>query len=104
MRALALGVLLTCTPAFAQDVPPAEVLQSGQVVTQAGAALTVEPGSAYLPPARLLATAKELERLRAENASLKESISAVPVWAWVAGGVVLGGAAVGLGVALWPKP
>jgi hypothetical protein len=102
-------MLLAQAPAFAADppvadVPAAELLASGQVVTERGAVLTVEPGAAYLPPARLLATGKELAALRAENASMKESVSAVPSWLWFGGGAVAGGLVAAVVLHFLPAP
>ena len=90
MRTIALALLVSL-PCAAQDVPPAVEVYEG-LFTPAddrGVELHVK-GGAYLPPERLLATGKELVRLRAENASLRESVSSVPIWVWSIAGAVVG--------------
>lgn len=95
MKSLALALLLA-VPALADDVPLAVEVRTGLIETVGGGRLEVA-GGAYLPHARLMANAQELAKLRAENISLRESVSVAPTAVWVLGGTALG---VGLGLVL----
>lgn len=103
MKALALALALSCGLAQAEDVPRAIEVQRASITPRDEPGVVLEvTGGAYLPPARLLATGRELAALRAENASLRESVSAVPAWAWVGGGAVVGGVVVAVALHFLP--
>ena len=90
-------VLLVAAIAFA-DPRDIYTVRDGQIVLIDGSALDIR-GGAYLTSEALQSTAKELERLRAENKSMKEapppeSISVKAVIVSVLVGLVVGGVVV----------
>lgn len=97
MRATLLSLVLASV-AVAQDAPKRVVLEleSGVVFSPDGTRTEVEKGGCYMDARTCVAVGKEVASLRAENASLRESVG-VPV-ALVAVGMVLA-AGVGFGVA-----
>lgn len=90
---MALALLLS-TGVRAEDLVVEEV-QAGTLQLVDGRSLEVQ-GGAYLPPATLLATSRELAGLRAENKALKEAPVASPPILLIAfgAGLVLGAGAV----------
>lgn len=107
MRLLALALALSCSSALAEvpdggaDIPPPPpvLLVSGRVVAVDGGVIDVEPMSAYLPPATLMAEGKAVADLQARNDSLTSGLRALPMPV-VVGGVSTISTAITVGVAL----